>query len=912
MTLLATALCLWLQIQGYASSPSTNSPEPKSATTGDGRHGDNSVSIPSKKAVDNQHPSNDMESGTTQTRIDHDTSVGHGDADPLYLELVVNEIPTGKIVPVKREGGRYYVFVSDLAGTPVMALISTDVKQAGMEQTERSLSAQDTLQVPIRSGAADIDPSTSGQARGASDRNGNAAKEEMFDLTSLHQVTVAYDAGNQRLRLNLPSDPGDRQVVGSWQREYIPSRTSFGVVTNYDSYFSHSQTGNSFFSNWTELRSFGNWGNVSNTGISRYSVTEAALPHQTLLPHDPLSRTKSATNIYTRFDTQWTLVDETRMNSYSAGDLITRSLHSGSSVRIGGISFGRNFRLRPDVIPYPIPSIIGTASVPTSLDVVINGAKLIEQQVQPGPYVVQGIPVINGAGSATVVATDALGRQVENTVSFYVANELLREGLTDFAISAGWLRHGYGQQSLGYRSLVASGMFRYGLSNALTVNAQSEVASGLFVGSGGVDALVGRWGVLSAMGSGSWCNGHKIPADASGSASGYRFSLGYQYNTGRFRIQARQGFRDAHYRDLATQRGDGSMLLSANARSTSEGILGLTPWSAFGTLSGGYFALRGDAGKGTRIANITYSRNLLRHTTAYLIWNRSLTDRQDTTLQAQLVVSLGKQGTFSVGVAQDHAGNYRGRVQHTRAVAPRGGVGWNAGYSTGANNGDFAEQSAHNLDVTWRHRAIQLRGGLFGQASQTTGWAAATGSLIWMGGQVFTANRIDDAFAVVDVSGQPQVPVSFENQEMGRSNRRGFLLIPWIASHYAGKIAINPMDLPLDATPDLVEERFVIRRKSGALIRFPIRTTTALHLRLVGADGEPLSLGLHVLHRPTGLRTVVGWDGMVYLELPALEGSLQVSLEDNRTCIVTLGNTPPRSGNGSNTAAATPRTETCR
>lgn len=177
---------------------------------------------------------------------------------------------------------------------------------------------------------------------------------------------------------------------------------------------------------------------------------------------------------------------------------------------------------------------------------------------------------------------------------------------------------------------------------------------------------------------------------------------------------------------------------------------------------------------------------------------------------------------------------------------------------------------------------------------------------------MFTANRIDDAFAVVDVSGQPQVPVSFENQEMGRSNRRGFLLIPWIASHYAGKIAINPMDLPLDATPDLVEERFVIRRKSGALIRFPIRTTTALHLRLVGADGEPLSLGLHVLHRPTGLRTVVGWDGMVYLELPALEGSLQVSLEDNRTCIVTLGNTPPRSGNGSNTAAATPRTETCR
>ena len=54
------------------------------------------------------------------------------------------------------------------------------------------------------------------------------------------------------------------------------------------------------------------------------------------------------------------------------------------------------------------------------------------------------MPYINGAGEATVVTTDAQGRQVVTSLPFYVSNTLLARGLSDFDLSVGRLRDDYG------------------------------------------------------------------------------------------------------------------------------------------------------------------------------------------------------------------------------------------------------------------------------------------------------------------------------------------------------------------------------------------------------------------------------------------------------------------------------------
>nr|WP_237305219.1 hypothetical protein [Vibrio parahaemolyticus] len=57
-------------------------------------------------------------------------------------------------------------------------------------------------------------------------------------------------------------------------------------------------------------------------------------------------------------------------------------------------------------------------TAPTTFDLFINGFKTDSMAVGPGPFVINDIPMISGAGEATVIATDAQGRQTVMTSRF--------------------------------------------------------------------------------------------------------------------------------------------------------------------------------------------------------------------------------------------------------------------------------------------------------------------------------------------------------------------------------------------------------------------------------------------------------------------------------------------------------------
>lgn len=71
--------------------------------------------------------------------------------------------------------------------------------------------------------------------------------------------------------------------------------------------------------------------------------------------------------------------------------------------------------------------------MPSSVDLYINSYKNSTTNVNPGPFTLDTVPYINGAGEARVVTTDALGRQVSTLVPFYVASNLLQAGMSDFS-----------------------------------------------------------------------------------------------------------------------------------------------------------------------------------------------------------------------------------------------------------------------------------------------------------------------------------------------------------------------------------------------------------------------------------------------------------------------------------------------
>jgi len=211
-------------------------------------------------------------------------------------------------------------------------------------------------------------------------------------------------------------------------------------------------------------------------------------------------------------------------------------------------------------------------------------------------------------------------------------------------------------------------------------------------------------------------------------------------------------------------------------------------------------------------------------------------------------------------------------------VPSEGGVGFNLGYAKG-DGADYRQ-----ADVTWRLQSVQLQAGVYGTSEAETRWADASGSLVWMDRQVFAANRIDDAFVVVSTDGFADIPVRYENQQVGQTDKNGHLLVPWSSAYYRGKYEIDPLNLPANVRSPNVEQRIAVRRGSGYLLEFPLARVIAASIVLVDAQQRELPLGAGVLHEQSGTRTVVGWDGLVYLENLQAQNSLQVTLADGKTC----------------------------
>ena len=725
----------------------------------------------------------------------------------LFLELVVNQRDTGRVVAVSQRAGGLFLAAS--------ALQDIGMKLPG--------------EVP--------------------------AEVDLDKLPGLHSD---YDSQAQRLMLTVPPAWLPEQFIGN--RSSYPrteALTSFGALLNYDAYLNDTDDSGTYLAVFNEVRLFDTWGTLSNTGQYRSTIGREV-------------EGSTFNNGYRRYDTTWRFSDDERLLTYEAGDVISAALPWSSSVRLGGVQVSRDFGVRPDLVTYPLPQFAGEAAVPSSVDLFINGYKSSSADLQPGPYTLTNVPFINGAGEAVVVTTDTLGRQVSTTVPFYVTSTLLQKGLSDFSVSAGNLRRDYTVRDFGYGPGVASGTFRYGLSDAFTVEGHAEAASDLTLGGVGGNLRLGNFGVLNTAVSQSQFDG----------GSGQQLSLGYQYSSQRYSLSYQRVERRDQYADLT--------LIDtpyASLSKRSEQVTLSLNLNDFGSLGVGYFDVQAADDSRTRLLNLTWSKSLWRNTSFYLSANREIGD-SNWAVQGQLIIPFDLYGSLSVGSERSNSGQVQQRVNYSRAVPTAGGVGFNLGYASG--DGPAYRQA----DLTWRLQSVQLQAGVYGTSEAQTRWADAAGSLVWMDKQFFTANQVNDAFVVVSTDGFAGVPVRYENQVVGETDRNGHLLVPWSSAYYRAKYEVDPLNLPTNVQVANVEQRVAVRRGSGYLLEFPMRRVIAASITLVDAQHQDLPLGSQVRHEQSGGLAVVGWDGLVYLENLATHNTLQVTLGDGQSCQATFDLNP--------------------
>ncbi len=220
--------------------------------------------------------------------------------------------------------------------------------------------------------------------------------EDIIPLDSIAGLSYVYDEENQVIDLEIseavrrPKELDAAQLKGD-----LEPTASYGMVLNYTAFGAASYNieedlaainGGSLN---LDARAFSPFGTLRQTGI---------VGTTTFSDFDAL-----------RLDTSWTYSDEKRALTAQLGDIVSGGLSWTRPVRLGGAQIRRNFRVRPDLITMPVPVVEGSARVPSTLDVYIDGMKAYSGALQEGPFRVDNLPVYTQDGTMRVVLTDATG-----------------------------------------------------------------------------------------------------------------------------------------------------------------------------------------------------------------------------------------------------------------------------------------------------------------------------------------------------------------------------------------------------------------------------------------------------------------------------------------------------------------------
>jgi outer membrane usher protein len=669
-------------------------------------------------------------------------------------------------------------------------------------------------------------------------------------LSSLSGVVVRFDAGLQTLTLEVPIEQLNLPTteLGQAQPTTPTASASPGALLNYDLYASHNDdAGNLALT--TEWRVFGvGRGVLRSTQLMRtFQDGERGWRGESL-----------------RLDSAWQLDFPDSALTLTVGDFFSGFVDWSRPVRMGGIQIGRNYGLQPYRVLTPTPSFLGEAVVPSTVELYVDGLRQYNGEVPAGPFQLGAQPGISGTGNAQVVITDAYGRMQTLDFSFYGTQQLLAEGLSDWSAGVGRMRRDYGIRSFSYdTTTVGSATWRRGVSNRFTAELHAEGGGDVAVAGAGGWWQLGLAGVLNASYAHSRHDG----------GSGGQWSLGYSWNNRRFNLNAATLRTQGDFRDLGSLQG-------ARPPSVTDQVTAGVSLGNFGSLSGSYLRLAYPDDDDRRYASVFWSRTFSERWSAYASFNQNLDESADRSVYLSMSLSLGNNRQSNVA-AQRNGDRMLYTVDVSQPVpgdGSQGGVGWRAQ----ARHGD--DGTGGLAEVGWLNRVGRYSLGAARQGDSSFAYANASGSLVWMGGHLFAAREVPDAFAVVSTNGFGGVPVRLENRPIGVTDDKGFLLVTPLLSWQRNRISIDTLDLPADLRADRVDTQVTPRQSAGLGVSFGLRRSRSITLVLQDGQGQPLPAGSEV-RLPDQRSAVVGYDGEVYLEdLPA-QALLQVDTGQGRCTV---------------------------
>ena len=692
------------------------------------------------------------------------------------------------------------------------------------------------------------------------------------DIGRLPGVVATYDEENQTVSFDAMEDSRAARIIDA-QADETPqaSEEEEPVVTsNLGGLINYTVYGSTGGSKWDDLTSF--------QGVS--SLLEGRLfgPYGVLTSSQILSSSDAANFGSTRLDTRWSYSDPTRLMTYNVGDIISGGLSWTRPTRLGGIQIRRNFTLRPDLVTMPLPELSGSAAVPSTVDVYVDNAQRASRSVPSGPFSITNLPIITGAGTARLVVRDALGRETVSETPFYASSDLLAKGLADFSAEIGFARRYYGVESNNYdERSIGSATLRYGLTNNFTIEAHAEGAENFYNAGAGSVFNVGTFGVGSVAASNS----------RFGDETGYQVAASLEAELWNIKFFARTQRTFGDFNDMASVTADiarfglPSTLYNAKPpRSLDQASIALPSIFENLNLNFSYAQLETANFDKSRIVSMTATKPIGQKGNVFFSTFTDLERKGSFGVFAGLSWMMDGNITASTGISSDDTGTSVTADLMKSEQPVVGSTGWRVRGSYGQNDIIAASGS-------YRSAIGRAEAGVEKFNDSVRGTAQFEGAIIVAGGGAFLANRVSDAFSVVDV-GAPDVEVFYENRPIGKTNKRGKLLVSDLRSYEDNAISIDPSNLPLDASVSTTRQVVRPSDRSGAVVDFNVSADTRPALITIRNEaGDYIQTGASAQLNDDET-TIVGYDGQVYAENIAETNTLIIRQSNGENCTVTF------------------------
>ncbi|MCS2158050.1 fimbrial biogenesis usher protein [Scandinavium sp. H11S7] len=709
------------------------------------------------------------------------------------------------------------------------------------------------------------------------------AKEAPEACVALENVIpgteIAFDFAALKLNISLP-----QVAMFNSARGYIPPEEwDEGIpalLANYSFSGNRGSDDDSYFLSLTSGANYGPW-RLRNSGTWTYSDNN----------NQKENRWRNVATWVQRAIVPW------------KSELVMGDSNTGSdvfdSVGFRGARLYSSDSMYPDSMQGFAPTVRGIARTPAKITLHQNGYVVYQSYVQSGAFAISDLNPTSSSGDLEVTVDEKDGSQQRYTVPYSSVPLLQREGRWKYDLVAGDYRSGNNQQETPF---FAQGSVVTGLNDGYTVYGGTQLAENYTAVALGLGKNLGDWGAVSL----DITHAHsRLVDDSTHDGQSLRFLyakslntygtnfqlLGYRYSTkGFFTLdettwKSMSGYQYSDketdddgvpdiisYHNLTQNKkgrfqanisqslGDYGSLYLSGSEQTYWGSDDTNTWYQVG-YSGGW---RG----------VSYSVSMS--------WNRSIgipgTD-QIASFNLSVPFSI-----FSNGAARRNSAFDRAYATVSASRNSDGDNSWQSGVSGTLLDGNNLSYSVTqgstsgqgytgSASANWQATYGTLSGAYnYDRDQHSLNWQAAGGILAHADGVTFS-QPLGDTNVLIKAPGASGV--SIENQTGVKTDWRGYAVMPYATVYRYNRIALDTNTM--SNSTDVENNVSSVVPTEGAVVRATFDTRIGVRALVTVHRGvQPVPFGAIVREATSGVTSMVGDDGQIYLSGLPLSGELLI------------------------------------